>query len=189
MGGILGECQRRKVGFQPEEWGQRLGQSCPTCNKSISYERAISPCKCYLFCHEHCFSKAFVKHIHALNTEVRCLVCNAEIDLRLRAEFTYDPKATMGKLCRLACGWLLMVGLVVLMIVTVGSGIETQYLYFLGYGEGILVSLTAYWLVLIFRDLLYRQTIVIAEVVSTKLDIQTSAFQDLEMETNMELVV
>lgn len=50
-------------------------------------------------------------------------------------------------------------------------------MYFATYVEGILLSLTLYWLVLIFRDILYRQTIVIAEVVSTKLDIQTSAFQ------------
>jgi hypothetical protein len=85
--------------------------------------------------------------------------------------------------------WVLLVGLILLIIVTLGSAMETQYVYFVGYVEGILLSLTVYWLVLIFRDLLYRHTIVIAEVVSTKLDIQTSAFQGLEMDTNMELVV
>lgn len=69
MGGILGEaCRRRKVDYQPEEYSQRLGNPCKTCNKNLSYERSISPCKCYLFCHEQCFTKAFVRHLHAINT-------------------------------------------------------------------------------------------------------------------------
>lgn len=83
----------------------------------------------------------------------------------------------MGKMIRLLCAWLLLVGIIVLIIVTLGSSIRKEYVYFATYLEGILLSLVLYWLLLIFRDILYRQTIVIAEVVSTKLDIQTSAFQ------------
>jgi hypothetical protein len=47
------------------------------------------------------------------------------------------------------------------------------------YLEGLLLSLLLYWLVLCCRDLLFRQKIIIIEVGSTKLDIQTSAFQDI----------
>ena len=69
MGGRLGgSCCRRKVGYQPEEYSHRLGHPCSACNKNLSYERSISLCKCYLFCHEHCFTKAFVRHLHAINT-------------------------------------------------------------------------------------------------------------------------
>lgn len=34
------------------------------------------------------------------------------------------------------------------------------------------------------RDIFYKKTVKIGELVSTKLDIQTSAFKDIEMETN-----
>jgi hypothetical protein len=49
------------------------------------------------------------------------------------------------------------------------------------------LSVLLYWLVLCCRDILFRQEIVIKEVGSTNLDIQTSAFQDMEMATNDEL--
>jgi hypothetical protein len=102
----------------------------------------------------------------------------------LKAEFIYDPKLTLAKLCRLSAVWLLLIAAIFLIIWTVNSSLETQYLYFVLYLEGLALSVVLYWFILCCRDILFRQNITITEVGSTKLDIQTSAFQDLEMETN-----
>lgn len=180
MGGILGDsCRKFTIAYQPEEWSQRIGQACKRCQKNLSYESSVSPCRCYLFCHEQCFKDSFVKQLHGVNTEVRCLACRAELQLRMRAQFTCDPSPTLARLCRLAVAWVLLLAVIFLIVATLNSSLESHYVFFVMYLEGFTLSLVLYWLVLCCRDLLFRQRIIILEVGSTKLDIQTSAFQDI----------
>jgi hypothetical protein len=49
------------------------------------------------------------------------------------------------------------------------------------------LSLALYGLIICIRDIFYRKVIKITELGSSKLDIQTSAFKDIEMETNEEI--
>jgi hypothetical protein len=49
------------------------------------------------------------------------------------------------------------------------------------------LALALYFLGLSIRDLLFKKVIKITEINTTKLDIQTSAFQDIELDTNEEL--
>jgi hypothetical protein len=49
------------------------------------------------------------------------------------------------------------------------------------------MSLLMYLLVIYVRDWLYIKVVRINEIVSTKLEIQTSAFKDLDIRSNEEL--
>jgi hypothetical protein len=62
-----------------------------------------------------------------------------------------------------------------------------QYAFFILYAEGVVLSIILYALAVCIRDLFYRKVIKIHQVISTKLDIQTSAFKDIDMETNEEI--
>jgi hypothetical protein len=48
----------------------------------------------------------------------------------------------------------------------------------------VILSIILYGLVICIRDIFYKKIVKIQNVVSTKLDIQTSAFKDIELETN-----
>ena len=78
----------------------------------------------------------------------------------------------------------LTVLLVAGMLFTLRSQIRIEIVFFMIYVLALLLALVAYLLVLKMRDLLYRKIIKIKEIKSTKMEIQTSAFKDLEMETN-----
>lgn len=78
----------------------------------------------------------------------------------------------------------MLIAVVFLAVATLGSRLQQHYKFFIAYLAIVALSLTLYWLIVCFRAIFYRQEFLITEVGSTKLDIQTSAFQDLEMETN-----
>jgi hypothetical protein len=54
--------------------------------------------------------------------------------------------------------------------------------FFLLYLSGLILSLSLYRALLNLRDLFFRKFITIQDVVSTQLDIQTSAFKDIDYE-------
>lgn len=52
-------CRRSVFSYDPELYAKRLGQNCDVCNTSLSHEKCISLCKCYVFCHQTCFLSQF----------------------------------------------------------------------------------------------------------------------------------
>ena len=72
-------------------------------------------------------------------------------------------------------------------VLTVNTPMPLNITFIVLYGEGLLISLALYLVYLAFRAMLYRKVIKIKEVTSTKMEIQTSAFKDLELGTNEEI--
>jgi hypothetical protein len=64
---------------------------------------------------------------------------------------------------------------------TMDSLIQPDLAFFLMYIEGLVMSLLVYLIVIYTRDILYAKTVKVKEVISTKLEIQTSAFKDLDI--------
>jgi hypothetical protein len=119
MGAII-KClfTRELLPYQPEKWAQRLGERCNSCHQSISYEKAISPCKCYYFCHTECFKKAYQTQIRSELACITCEKCRSELSLNFKVKFKYNPEITGLKLCKLIVSWLFIIAIVLVIILT-----------------------------------------------------------------------
>ena len=118
---------------------------------------------------------------------MQCEKCESDLRMELIAQFKYSPMVDKKKACKLTVILLLLILVVVGIVVTLNSNISVEIAFFIFYVEGIILSLILYALVVQIRDIFYKKTVKIGELISTKLDIQTSAFKDIEMETNEEL--
>lgn len=101
--------------------------------------------------------------------------------MQLIAQFKYGPMVDKKKACKLAVVLLLLILVVVGIVLTLNSDISVELAFFIFYLEGIILSLILYALVIQVREIFYKKTVKIGDLISTKLDIQTSAFKDIEM--------
>lgn len=99
--------------------------------------------------------------------------------MQLIPQFKYNPLVTRWKMLKLAITLIFLTLIIIGIVLTLSSDMKVQYAFFALYGEGVVLSIVLYVLAICIRDIFYRKTIRINQVLSTKLDIQTSAFKDI----------
>lgn len=109
------------------------------------------------------------------------------LKIELYANYKYSPSKSLIKIGKIALVALLQIFNVIGIVFTLNNVLKPELSFFLLYLEGLTLSLLLYLLIIYVRDLLYVKVVKIKEVISTKLEIQTSAFKDLDMHTNEEL--
>lgn len=93
----------------------------------------------------------------------------------------------MMKLIKIGVTTLLLVLILLGIVLTINSTLKPDLSFLLLYLEGLILSLLLYLLVIYVRNWLYVKVVKISELVSTKLEIQTSAFKELDIRTSEEL--
>lgn len=86
----------------------------------------------------------------------------------------------MMKIIKLSISLILLTLIILGILKTLNTEIGIEYAFFILYFEGLILSLILYGMILNIRDIFYRKVVKIKELQPTKLDIQTSAFKDLE---------
>jgi hypothetical protein len=90
-------------------------------------------------------------------------------------------------MCRLTLTSLFLLLCVLAIILTLSFPLSANVAFILLYIEGLLLGMSIYMLVLAAKEYLYKRTVRIRDLVSTRLEIQTSAFKDLDIDTNEEI--
>ena len=188
MGSLLDlSCRRPTFSYDPEIYSQRLGQSCDVCNNSLTHEKCLSLCRCYVFCHQPCFLSKFEPTLISQDCDVKCQVCKETLQMDLEANYTYAPQKTTTKIINLSISILFLFLCIIAIFLTLNSDMTSQISFFLLYLEGLGLGIGIYILAMKVREFLYKKTIKVKEVISTKLEIQTSAFKELDIDTNEQL--
>lgn len=109
---------QKEVEFSPDQWLQGIGDFCLSCKQRLETDDCISLCKCYLFCHEHCFLREFSPHIFD-NQKVICSRCQEEV----KFQFSYITKWECNKR-PVIVGLLILVSLILLaLLIVVATGV------------------------------------------------------------------
>ena len=119
--------------------------------------------------------------------DIQCDTCKSSLDLKLQAVYTYSPHRTIKKCLKLIGSLLLLAFSVLGIIGTMFSSMGPDMAFILIYVLGLTAGFSLYLTVLSVKKMLYIKTVRIKELKSTKLEIQTSAFKELDIDTNDEL--
>ena len=105
----------------------------------------------------------------------------------METNYLYEPNKNTMNVIKFSAALLFFVLSIIAIVLTLNSSLPVNGSFVLLYIEGLALGVCFYILVITVRDLLYRKIVTIIEVVPTRLEIQTSAFKDLDIETNEEL--
>ena len=106
------------------------------------------------------------------------------LKINLESEYRYDPHKTNSKVIQLLLCLMLLMLVVASMVITANMSLRPDFAFVLFYVEGLLLGLALYLMVMRIKDILYKRTVRVKQLMSTKLSIQTSAFKDIEISTN-----
>ena len=177
-------CRRPVLSFDSELYSKRLGHNCEVCNASLTHEKCLSLCKCYLFCHQHCFISQFEPSLVDEDIDIICKYCSDKVAVKMETNFVYQPNWTALKVIKLVVSLLILILCLIAIVVTLRTPLRTEVSFVLLYLEGLSLGIGVYFSVITMKEVLYRKLVSIKEILSTRLEIQTSAFKDLDIETN-----
>ena len=140
-----------------------------------------------MFCHQNCFIAQFEPLVYDQDVSIECCVCKEILQIKMETNYLYEPNKNTMNVIKFSAALLFFILCIIAIVLTLNSSIPANGSFVLLYIEGLALGVCFYILVITVRDLLYRKIVTITEVVPTRLEIQTSAFKDLDIETNEEL--